>query len=1025
MLHKLENGSKVQHCVRRIKLWLGWAGLSIAVGLAYLLTAQLGLALLTTAERVAVFWPASGIAVGILIALGGWARGPVAAGVIAATLAANLMADRSVWSASAFGLCNAAEALLATWLIEHWFGRAFSLNSLRRVLGLFASAAVAAATAAVGSSGAMKLFGPSTAAFLDVWEVWFASDALGIITIAPLLIGVAAAVREAPSWRELLEGTAAVVMVTATIGILLAVLSGPWSLIGPSALLFPLLLWLAYRCRPVFAAAAVFTIAAAIVWTTTYGFGSYGDPTLPSAVRIVAAQIAMLGTTLAALSLAALFAERRRSEAALGESDARLRSILDAANVIAWDVDLTRDAVHSAGPVARLLHRSEAAVPRDFAAMIETIHPEDRERVMSQFWRAVSTAATYRLEFRLNSDRACWVIAEGSIDRDADGRPVRVRGITHDITQRKLAEMALAEREAQLGLAGKAARVGSFAVDYATERVQTSPGYAAIHGLAEGTEEYPRAEWRAHVHPDDLARVDALRRQTFAERGREHHMEYRIVDDDGEIRWIESRGLVSYDGDGRPTRLIGVHIDITESKRAQVALEESEARYRALYDDNPSMYFTVEPSGTVLSVNRFGARQLGYTPAELVGQSVFKAMHEEDREAARRHLASCAASPETVATTELRKLHRDGSIIWVRETARAISVSAGQQMVVLVVCEDITKRKKAELALAERNIQLALAGKAALVGSYAYDTATEIMQISEGYAAIHGFPEGTTEIRRSECLAGVHPDDMKRLAHLRDDASRASAHEYGLEYRIVRPRGEVRWVEARGFVSCNVGGCPQRVVGVNIDITERKRVEEQQERLVAELDHRVKNVLATVQAVAAQTMRASSSMERFVAAFDGRIRSMGSTHELLSRRRWADIPLTELVKRELAPYTAHNNTEIDGPDVMLSAEAAQSMAMVLHELVTNAAKYGALSTRDGRASVSWRLLQDGEADAGLCFEWQETGGPIVQPTVRPGYGIEVIRGLLPHELGGKVDLAFASDGIRCRLDVPLSQLCRR
>jgi PAS domain S-box-containing protein len=198
----------------------------------------------------------------------------------------------------------------------------------------------------------------------------------------------------------------------------------------------------------------VFTIAAAIVWTTTYGFGSYGDPTHPTAIRIAAAQIAMLGITFAALSLAALFAERRRSEAALGDSDSRLRSILDSANVIAWDVDLIRNAVHSAGPVARLLHRSEDSVPRDFAAMIETIHPEDRDRVMSQFWTAVGTAATYRLEFRLNCDRSCWVTAEGSVDRDPDGRPVRVRGITHDITQRKLAEMALAEREAQLGLAG-------------------------------------------------------------------------------------------------------------------------------------------------------------------------------------------------------------------------------------------------------------------------------------------------------------------------------------------------------------------------------------------------------------------------------------------------------------------------------------------------------------------------------------------------------------------------------------------
>ena len=181
---------------------------------------------------MAVFWPASGIAAGTLIALGPWARTPVAAGVLVATAAANVMSDRSLWAALAFGLCNAGEALIVAWLIERWFGPAFNLDSLRRVLGFFAAAAVATATAAVGASSAMKLFGPSTAEFLDVWKVWFASDALGMITVAPLLIGVAAAVRDRPPWRELLEGALGVVAVTATIGSALAILTGPWSLIG-------------------------------------------------------------------------------------------------------------------------------------------------------------------------------------------------------------------------------------------------------------------------------------------------------------------------------------------------------------------------------------------------------------------------------------------------------------------------------------------------------------------------------------------------------------------------------------------------------------------------------------------------------------------------------------------------------------------------------------------------------------------------------------------------------------------------
>ncbi|MFZ0854624.1 MAG: MASE1 domain-containing protein, partial [Hyphomicrobiaceae bacterium] len=431
--------------------WLLSVAVAAAVGIAYFLAAHLGLALLSTPERVAIFWPAAGIAAGALIALGRWARAPVVLAVISSSVAASLLSDRNIWSALAFGFCNAGEALVVMWLIERWFGPAFNLDSLRRVLGFFAAAAVATAAAAVGATGAMQLFGPSTAAFIDVWRVWFVSDALGLITVAPLLIGSAAAVRDAPSSRELIEGTVVVGAVAITIVLLLAILSGPWSLIGPSSILFPLLLWLGYRCRPVFAAAAAFTIAAAIVLTTTNEFGRYGDPAQPIAIRVVAAQIVMLGTTLVALALAALFAERRRHEATIIASELHLRSILDAANVIAWEADLVRNSVHSTGPVGRLLDRP-GSEPYDFAGIVKKIHPEDRDRVMAQFWKAVSTNAAYQLEFRLCSSggSARWVTAEGLIERDSHGRPVRVRGITRDVTERKQAEQGLQESERKL-----------------------------------------------------------------------------------------------------------------------------------------------------------------------------------------------------------------------------------------------------------------------------------------------------------------------------------------------------------------------------------------------------------------------------------------------------------------------------------------------------------------------------------------------------------------------------------------------
>src|SRR5262249_6966883 len=160
----------------------------------------------------------------------------------------------------------------------------------------------------------------------------------------------------------------------------------------------------------------------------------------------------------------------------------------------------------------------------------------------------------------------------------------------------------------------------------------------------------------------------------------------------------------------------------------------------------------------------------------------------------------------------------------------------------------------------------------------------------------------------------------------------------GLEYRIILPDRGVRWIETRSFVSYDGEGCPQRVVGVNIDVTERKSAEEQQRILVSELDHRVKNTLATVSAVVSHTLNASSSMVDFAMAIDGRVQSMARTHELLSASRWHGISVAELVRRELAPYATSANTEINGPEVTLRAEAGQALAMVLHELATNAAK---------------------------------------------------------------------------------------
>src|SRR5215475_15308362 len=253
--------------------WARSIGLAVAVGIAYFLAARLSLLLLTKPDGVAVFWPASGVAAGTLIAVGPAARLPVAAGAAVATIVANLLGDRTLMGAIVFALCNASEALLAGWLIQRYFGLAFSLDRLSHVLGLLGSAIVAAAVSGVGGTAGFLYFHSSTAPIVTTWQHWFASDALGILTVAPLMIEFASVAREPPPRGELVEGIVALVALGWISGFVILLPQGHWGIVVPIAALFPLLLWLAARCRPIFAAAAAFIIAFTLVCMTTFNIG--------------------------------------------------------------------------------------------------------------------------------------------------------------------------------------------------------------------------------------------------------------------------------------------------------------------------------------------------------------------------------------------------------------------------------------------------------------------------------------------------------------------------------------------------------------------------------------------------------------------------------------------------------------------------------------------------------------------------------------------------------------------------------
>jgi PAS domain S-box-containing protein len=319
-----------------------------------------------------------------------------------------------------------------------------------------------------------------------------------------------------------------------------------------------------------------------------------------------------------------------------------------------------------------------------------------------------------------------------------------------------------------------------------------------------------------------------------------------------------------------------------------------------------------------------------------------------------------------------------------------------------------------QLTQAEQGRSLALA--AGQMGSWDWDLVSKQWRWDEGQHRIFGVDPSDFQIDVESIRALIHPDDWFSLVENARGMSQG-ARTQQTEFRVVRPNGEIRWCIGTAAASLDDAGNVVRINGVTIDITDRKEADERQVLLAREVDHRARNALAVIQSIIRLTR--AKSVEEYVQAIEGRIKALARAHTLLSDSRWRGADLATLVGEELAPYRAGDKVHCGGPDIALQPATAQGLALALHELATNAAKHGALSSSSGNVSLEWAL----DADA-LILRWTESGGPPVAEPSSRSFGLKVIAASVEQQLGGKAAFDWNPEGLRCAFAIPRTELMK-
>ena len=1000
------------------------------------LAANMGGALILHPQNVWPLWPGCALLVSVLLLVPRRMWPILIAAGFAAFALYDLQSGVPLGSVVRLLLADTVEVLTAALLVSYSFDGVPRLDSVK-ALAKYSFFAVILAPCAVSFLGALAWRGN----YWIGWRVSLFSEAIAFLTLTPAILGWASI---GPAWAQ---KSRAYFLEAAALTVTL-VLVGYFTFVAPEnsttpALLYslvPLLLWSALRFGSTGVSTSMIVIACLSIRGAEHGRGPFvGSGGLDSVMSL---QLFLLLAAAPFMVLAALVEEHQRAAEDLREDEERIRFAMAAGKMMGWEWDIKSGRNPWLGETRAVMGITPAERSGSIQDFWDRVHPEDYDELGKSLETAKQDHLDFDREFRVvwPDKTVHWLRSAGRFFYTANGVPERMMGVLRDVTVRKLALETVQQKEAELRKAQRLAKLGNWGWDLETDAVTWSE---ELYRIAGRDPNLPAVSYEKHSQLYTPESWERLRRvvEEALQTGTPYELDLEMIRSDGTKRWLIARGEVRRNGLGRIMELHGTVQDITERKRAEEELRESEEKFRSVFRDAGVGMAIVSPEGGFLAGNEAFSRFIGYTEEELLGKTVQSITHPEDWPMFSKRLNLALTDGASFQGVQKRCLHKNGQVLCGECSASLIRDLDGKPQYFVAEVLDVTERKRTEEALRESEKRFRLVADTAPALIWMAGTDKLYTFFNKGWLEFTG--QSIEHELGEGWVSGVHPEDLERCLRIYRGAFDARV-DFEMEYRLRRFDGSYRWIVDYGVPRAESDGTFLGYIGSCVDITERKLTaqsledlsgrlitsqEEERARIARELHDDFSQRLALHSIGLAQLWKKlpESKVEERAEVQE----LLKSTREMASDMRSLSYQLhstrLEHVGLELAleglckEMSLKYRVEIEFTQLGVSSEIPKDVALCLfriaQEALGNVVKHGHVKQAQAELSSADNEIRLRVVDAGAGFD------PGLRST-DAGIGLVSMRERL-RLVGGTLSVSSApSKGTEILAQVPLSAQMR-